>query len=68
MNADQIAVTNILLDTFAVILALIPMTYLVNGGRYKHLINQYFLGIAIANIVMIIGDLADWMIQSPTEP
>lgn len=68
MDQEEIVLANILLDIFAVILALIPITYLANGERYKRRINLFFMGAAISNIAMIIGDLADWMLQSPHEP
>lgn len=68
MDQEEIVLANILLDIFAVILALIPITYLANSERYKRRINLFFMGAAISNIAMIIGDLADWMLQSPHEP
>ncbi|WP_235853317.1 sensor histidine kinase [Luxibacter massiliensis] len=54
---------NISLDFFSIILSLVPVLYLLSSQRYKQRRNQYFLGICISNIFMILGDLGDWSIR-----
>ena len=57
-------VANISLGIFSIILSLIPVVYTLNNQRYRQRLNQYFLGISISNILMILGDLSDWTFQS----
>lgn len=59
---------NIVLDCFSIVLSLIPAVYILNNHRYRQRLNQYFLGVSVSNIFMIAGDLADWLIQSPSTP
>lgn len=59
---------NIALDVFCIVLSLVPIVYLLDSQRYKQCPHQYFLGIVVSNIVMIIGDLSDWLISHPAEP
>lgn len=59
---------NIALDILGIILSLIPIVYLISNHRYQQKLNQYFLGVAVSNIFMIVGDLADWLIQDAAEP
>ena len=63
---EQMLAANIALDSFGIILSLIPIVYLVNGGRYKEKLNRFFLGVCISNLFMIVGDLADWVLHSPS--
>ena len=65
---ENMTIANIALDIFCMILSLIPIVYLANDRRYQQKLNQYFLGISIANAFMIIGDLADWCIREASEP
>ncbi len=60
---DQMITANISLDFFSIILSLVPVLYLLSSQRYKQRRNQYFLGICISNIFMILGDLGDWSIR-----
>lgn len=64
---DNMVVTNIALDIFCIVLSLIPIVYLLNVHRFHQKLNRYFMGVSISNAFMIIGDLADWAIQSPTD-
>ena len=68
IELERMVTANIALDIFSIVLSLIPVVYLLSNHRLKHRLNQYFLGVAIANIFMIIGDLADWLLQNITEP
>lgn len=61
-------VANISLDIFSIILSLIPVVYTLNNQRYRQRLNQYFLGISISNIFMILGDLSDWTFQEVRTP
>lgn len=63
----QMVIANIALDLFGIVLSLIPIIYLLSGKRYRQQTNGYFLGIALANILMLIGDLADWFLQQLPE-
>ena len=63
----QMVIANIALDLFGIVLSLIPIIYLLSGKRYRQQTNGYFLGIALANILMLIGDLADWFLQQSPE-
>ena len=63
---DQMIIANISLDIFAIVLSLIPVIYLLSNRRSKQRLNQYFLGVALSNVFMIMGDLADWTIKNPT--
>ena len=65
---DQMVTANIALDIFSIVLSLIPVVYLISNRRLKYRLNQFFLGVAVSNIFMIIGDLADWLLQSTAEP
>lgn len=65
---DQLVLANISLDVFAIILSFIPVVYLINNRRYRQKLNFFFLGVAVSNIFMIIGDLADWTIQDASAP
>lgn len=65
---DQLVLANISLDVFAIILSFIPVVYLINNRRYRLKLNFFFLGVALSNIFMIIGDLADWAIQDASAP
>lgn len=60
---EQMVIANISLDIFSMILTLVPVVYLLSCRRYKQRINQYFLGVCISNIFMIVGDLSDWCIR-----
>lgn len=68
VEMKQMLIANISLDIFSIMLALIPTVYLLSGKRYKQRINQYFLGVSVSNIFMIIGDLSDWLFQHTAEP
>lgn len=65
---NQMITANIALDILGIILSLIPIVYLISNHRYQQKLNQYFLGVAVSNIFMIVGDLADWLIQDAAEP
>ena len=65
LDTERMVNANIALDVCGVILTLIPIFYLLSGRRYKQRLNQYFLGVCVSNIFMILGDLTDWMFQSP---
>lgn len=60
---EKMVTANIALDIFSIILSLIPVVFLTSNYRYRQKLNQYFLGICIANVIMVAGDLADWMIS-----
>lgn len=64
---EQMVTANIALDIFGIVLSLIPVVYLLSNHRYRQRLNQYFLGVSVSNIFMVIGDLADWLMQNPTE-
>ncbi|MGB4984797.1 MAG: histidine kinase [Erysipelotrichaceae bacterium] len=63
---DQMVLANISLDIFSIVLSFIPVAYLLSNRRYSYKLNQYFLGVSVANIFMIIGDLADWLLKNPS--
>lgn len=65
---NQMINANIALDILSIILSLIPIVYLIDHRRYRQKLNRYFLGVAVFNIFMIAGDLADWLIQDTAEP
>ena len=65
IELERMITANIALDFVSIILTLIPIAYLLSGKRYKQQLNLYFLGVAVSNIFMIIGDLSDWSFQSP---
>lgn len=58
---DNWRYANIALDIFCMILSTLPIFYLVSNYRYRQKLNQFFLGACISNIVMIAGDLPDWI-------
>ena len=58
---DNWRYANIALDIFCMILSTLPIFYLVSNHRYRQKLNQFFLGACISNIVMIAGDLPDWI-------
>ena len=65
---SQMVTANIALDIVSIVLSLIPVVYLLGGSRYRQRLNQYFLGVCVSNILMVIGDLADWIIQDAATP
>lgn len=58
---DHLRFANIALDVFCILLTLLPIGYLLTNQRYRQRQNQCFLGACIANILMITGDLPDWI-------
>ncbi len=65
---NQMVLANIALDIVGIVLSLIPIIYLLDGHRYRQKLNQYFLGVCVSNLFMIIGDLPDWLIQDASQP
>lgn len=65
---EQMVTANIALDIFSIVLSLIPVAYLLSNRRYRQRLNQYFLGVSVSNIFMILGDLADWVMQGTLQP
>lgn len=68
LEIARMITANIALDVFSIILTLIPTVYLLSGERCRQPLNRYFLGVAVSNIFMIIGDLSDWLLQRTTRP
>lgn len=67
IEVKQMLTANIALDVYSIILTMIPIVYLLGGKRYRQRLNLYFLGIAVSNVFMIIGDLSDWLLQSAAQ-
>lgn len=67
LELKQMITANIALDLCSIILTLIPIAYLLSGKRYRQRLNLYFLGVAVSNIFMVVGDLFDWLLQNPVE-
>ena len=66
---DQMAAANIALDVVSIILSLLPVVYLLGNHRYRQeRSNRYFLGVCVSNLLMIVGDLPDWLIQDASGP
>ena len=63
---ERMLIANVSLDIFSIMLSLIPVVYLLNTYRYRQQMNGAFLGLCFSNILMIIGDLSDWLIAHPT--
>lgn len=61
---DNLRYANIALDMFCVALSILPIVYLLSNCRYRLRLNQFFLGVCISNIFMLIGDLPDWFLPS----
>ena len=60
---------NIALDVVSIILSLLPVVYLLGNHRYRQeRSNRYFLGVCVSNLLMIVGDLPDWLIQDASGP
>lgn len=64
IEMEQMLTANIAMDVYSIILAMIPIVYLLGGKRYRQRLNLYFLGIAVSNVFMTIGDMSDWLFQS----
>ena len=64
---DELRYANIALDIFSIILSVLPIVYLISNHRYRQKLNQYFLGVCISNILMIAGDLPDWLLPTAAE-
>ena len=62
---EDLRYANIALDFFCIILSMLPVTYLISSRRYQKRLNQFFLGICISNVFMILGDLLDRFISVP---
>lgn len=67
LELERMITANIALDFVGIVLTLIPIAYLLSSKRYKQRLNLYFLGVAVSNIFMIIGDLFDWLLHDPAE-
>ena len=66
---DQMAAANIALDVVSIIFSLLPVVYLLGNHRYRQeRSNRYFLGVCVSNLLMIVGDLPDWLIQDASGP
>lgn len=65
---NEMIKANVALDILGIILSLIPIAYILGDRRYKQKSNRYFFGVALSNIFMIAGDLADWLIKDTSEP
>ena len=68
IELERMITANISLDIFAILVTCVPIGYLLINRRYQKKINLYFLGVALSNIFMIIGDIFDWSIPTSTEP
>ena len=55
IETKQMLTANIVLDVYCIILAMIPIIYLLGGKRYRQRLNLYFLGIAVSNVCMTFG-------------
>lgn len=64
---DELIYANITLDIFSIVLSVLPIVYLISNHRYRQKLNQYFLGVCISNILMIAGDLPDWLLPTAAE-
>lgn len=64
---DELRYANIVLDVFSIVLSVLPIVYLISNHRYRQKLNQYFLGVCISNILMIGGDLPDWLLPTAAE-
>ncbi len=67
MDMGRMAVENMLLDIFAIILSMFPIVYVCVNRRYKNQLNFFFLGVSVSNVCMTIGDIADWIFQNPAD-
>lgn len=61
---DQLRYANIVLDVFCAMLSILPIVYLVSNHRCRLRLNRYFLGVCLSNILMIVGDLPDWILPT----
>lgn len=66
LELEKLLTANIILDIFCILLCLMPILYLTSAQRYKIKLNRYFMGICVANALMILGDLGDWAIRDIT--
>ena len=64
---DELRYANIALDIFSIVLSVLPIVYLISNHRYRQKLNLYFLGVCISNILMIGGDLPDWLLPTASE-
>lgn len=67
LMSERMLIANIALDVCSIVLTLISLAYLLSDGRYRQRLNFYFLGIAVSNIFMIIGDFSDWLFLNVEE-
>lgn len=67
IEIEKTLFANISLDIFGIILTVFPIVYLLSGNRYKDRSNRYFLLASVSNILMIIGDLGDWVFRDITD-
>lgn len=63
-DMDEFRYVNITLDAFCALLSMLPVLCLISNRRYRQKLNQYFLGVCISNIIMIAGDLPDWLLPT----
>ena len=69
LNGSNGGGANIALDVVSIILSLLPVVYLLGNHRYRQeRSNRYFLGVCVSNLLMIVGDLPDWLIQDASGP
>lgn len=65
---DNLRYANIALDLFCIVLSILPIVYLLSNRRYQRKLNQCFFGVCISNILMILGDLPDWIFPTAPQP
>ena len=65
---ERMVTANVALDVVAIILSMIPVAYVLADGRHRDRLHRWFLGVAVANIAMIVGDMGDWLLCDTTGP
>lgn len=55
--------TNVVLDLYSITICLILFIYLASGNRKHNKLNRYFRNMCAANIIMLLGDMTNWLCE-----
>lgn len=60
--------TNVVLDIYSIIVCLILFLYLTYGNRKHNMLNRYFRNMCAANVIMLLGDMPNWLCEGTARP
>ena len=61
---DRWEYANVVLGCFCIVVSLLPTGYLISNNRYKRRLYLFFLLICVANILMAVGSLPEYLLDA----